>query len=257
MTRSILFAGNSHIAALRRGWSAVPDTSDVQFFAANSKLFNALELDDDLIFGAHQADRYEPRQLKFLDQVFGRRLIDLKDFDDVVIVGRNSNEVDFLRQFEAYSIDGLCEDSDRPCLSQSAFARFSREIAQKRLPDAVWRGWDRPRLSFLPAPVPCANCPADDPRYDIWARYGADPARGLDFLKQYRRHAGKLYAEHGMTLLSPPDVVYDASGLTQTVFGDEPTRLDPRAGTFGASDFHHMGPRYGEIVLRHVLGALS
>lgn len=252
--------GNSHIAALRRGWAALAGDAgahDVRFFAANSKLFNALELNRDLVFGVHRADRYEAHQLKFLDQVFGQRKIDLKDFDDVVIVGRNSNEVDFLRQFEPYSIDGLREDPARPALSQAAFARFCREIALKRLPDASWHGWDRPRLSFLPAPVPCADCPADDPRYAVWARFGADPVSGLGFLKQYRRHAAGLYGEHGMTLLSPPDDVQDANGLTRVSFGDEPARLHPRAGTFESSDFHHMGPRYGEIVLRHVLKVLG
>lgn len=293
MTRSILVLGNSHVAALRRGWLEIsgefPDTK-LQFFAANSKLFNLMELSEDRVFGALSATsrgwqastrmlgvslinrlvrglgrgrnegkqrRYSDHQLKFLDQVCRRRAVNLKRFDHVVLAGRNANEADFLRQFEPFSIDGVRERPGCPSLSQPAFESFCREIAMKRLVEPEWRNWDHPRLAFLPAPTPRADCPGDDPRYEVWARYGANPATGLDFLKTYRAQVEALYREHGVTLLSPPDEVYDESGLTRVEFGEDPMRLHPRGGTFGQSDFHHMNTEYGKIVLRHVLQQLA
>lgn len=292
---SVLVLGNSHVAALRRGWTQValdfPGWS-LEFFAANSNLFNKMTLDEERVFGAHGANRlsvrqhgwlsrvfglrvtnrlerwlrpgkdmdvvgYTAHQLKFLDQVFRRHLVDLKAFDHVILVGRNANEVDFLRQFEVYSIDGICERDDRPRLSKAAFSRFSYEIALKRLPDAMWHNWDHPRLAFLPAPVPRADCPGDDPRYDVWARYGANPATGLPFINAYRAHVATLYRDYGITLLSPPDAVYDDSGLTRVEFGDDSMRLHPRAGVYEQSDFHHMNAEYGKVVLRHILQQLA
>ncbi|RUS64840.1 hypothetical protein EGN72_02740 [Pseudorhodobacter sp. E13] len=291
MTVSVLFLGNSHVAALRRGWAQIAaefSDWDIQFFAANSTLFNKMTLDDNRVFGAHettgaspgdpaqlsaaegaqnanqqdspqteQETRYSKHELKFLDQVFGRHLVDLKSFDHVVLVGPNTNEVDFLRQFEPYSIDGIREDSTRSCLSQSAFAAFCTAIAAKRLPEQAWHNWATPRISVLPSPVPRADCPEATPRYSVWARYGADPLTGLSFLKAYRSHVAALYRAHGISLLSPPDAVYDESGLTRPEFGDEPTRLHPRAGVFEENDFHHMSPEYGKTVLRHVLEQLA
>lgn len=260
MKTSILVLGNSHVAALRRAWAdiskAFPEW-EMQFFAANSKLFNQFEMDKTRVFGVHDESRYTPHQLKFLDQVFGRRTIDLKTPDIVLVVGRNSNEVDFQRQFEPYGIDGLCEAPDKPSLSYAAFSRFCHEIALKRLPDPMWHNWDEPRVAFLPAPIPCADCPEEDPRYDVWARYGADPLRGLAYLKTYRAHVEALYREYGITLLSPPDEVYDDSGLTRVEFGEAPIRLHPRAGEYEPSDFHHMNTDYGKVVLRHVLKTLG
>lgn len=260
MTKSILILGNSHVAALRRGWTDISGSFpglDMMFFAANSKLFNQLEMSSERVFGALDESRYSAHHLKFLDQVFGSRSIDLNRFDLVLIVGRNANEVDFLRQFEGYSIDGVCERDGLPRLSEDAFARFSYEIALKRLPDERWHNWDHPGLAFLPAPVPRADCPEGDRRYDVWARYGASPATGLAFLKTYRAHVAKLYRDYGITLLSPPDEVYDENGLTRVEFGEDPMRLHPRGGTFEQSDFHHMNAEYGKIVLRHVLQELG
>ncbi len=293
--RKVLILGNSHVAAIRRGWTQIAgefQSWHLEFFAGNSKLFNKMTLDENKVFGAHGTTRLSPRQqtwltgmlgvrnvnrlerrlpldqdegsagysahqLKFLDQVFGRRTVDLRAFEIVILVGRNVNEVDFLRQFEPYSIDGLCEEAGKPSLSYSTFSRFCREIAMKRLPEPMWHGWDKPRVAILPPPIPCSDCPEDDPRYDIWARYGRDPLKGLPFLKTYRAHVEALYREYGLTLLTPPDEVYDDTGLTRPEFGEAPTRLHPRAGTFDESDFHHMGADYGAIVLRHVLRQLQ
>lgn len=255
----VLILGNSHVASVRLGWAQVADQfpqCEMQFFAANSTLFNKLQLTSSHVFGAHKPALYSEKNLKFLDQVFGARTIDLKTFDHVMLVGRSSNEVDFLRQFAGFSIDGLCERPERPRLSQASFAAFASEVARKRLPDQDWHNWDAPKVSFLPSPVPQDNCP-DEGRYAEWAQFGADPAVGLDYLKAYRACVAQLYAECGITLLSPPDNVFAPSGLTKAEFGGEPTRLHPRAGVFKGDDYHHMSPEYGAIVLRHVLPMLG
>ncbi len=264
----VLFLGNSHVAALYQGSLEIADEFDdidLTFFAANSSLFNCLEMSEDQVFGVHDPELYSEKNLRFLDQGFGARQIDLKEFDHVVVVGRSSHEVDFLKQFESFRIDGVNERApqanapkrDLPYLSQAAFDAFCAEIARKRLPAPAWRNWSTPKVTFLPPPVPRADCPEADDRYGVWARFGANPEVGLAFLKLYRAHVARLYASHGISLLSPPDEVYDPCGLTRAEFGDDPERLHPRAGSFDNDDFHHMNTRYGVIVLRDILQTLQ
>lgn len=264
----VLFLGNSHVAALYQGWLEIaPEFKGINpsFFAANSSLFNSLEMSENRVFGVHDPKLYSRKNLRFLDQVFGERRIDLKMFDQIVVVGRSSHEVDFLSQFERFSIDGVGDGEtgrdgpkgNVPYLSQAAFDAFCIEIAHKRLPDPCWWNWTAPKVAFLPPPVPRADCPETDDRYGAWARFGANPGIDLAFLKLYRAHVARLYANHGITLLSPPDEVYDPCGLTRAEFGDDPERLHPRAGAFDSDDFHHMNTRYGVIVLRDILQTLQ
>ncbi len=281
MTRSVLFLGNSHIAALRVAWKRNRDLFkdwSVEFFAANANLFNALELDRRKVFGAHgtrkrqvarflqkigliqenEAEKiYSSQQLKSLDLVCGRRTVDLMRFDHVVLVGRNANEADCLLQMEPFSIDGLREDPERAPLSRSAFDTFATEIARKRLPDAAWLGWDHPRLSLLPAPRPLSGCPESETRYAPWARFEADPLSGPALLEAYRDRVAALYAENGLTLLTPPKTVLADTGLTRPEFGDPSLRLHPKSGDLGDSDYHHMSPAYGKLVLEHVLAGFD
>ena len=260
MTRSVLFLGNSHIAALRLAWNENRDIVNdwsVSFFAANSKLFNALEMDANKVFGVHREEAYSDEHLKFLKHVCGGYTVDLARFDHVVLVGRNTNEAHFLLQMEPYSIDGLREDPERAPLSSPAFDAFATEIARKRLPEDAWQGWDHPRLSLLPPPVPVTNCPEDEERYAPWARFAADPLSGPALLEAYRDRVAALFAAHGIELLAPPEAVLDASGLTRAEFGDQASRLHPRAGDFDDSDYHHMSPAYGKLVLEHVLAGFD
>lgn len=259
MRTRVLVVGNSHVAAVRNGWKLIgPEFPgfQVKFFAANSTLYQQLEFDDDLTFGIHRPARYDPQQVEFLRKSFRRLTIDMKAFDVVLVVGQNSNEVDFLRQFEGFSIDGVRERPDLPRLSQTAFAEFCDEIARKRLPPAEWHNWDSPKLYFMPVPIPRADCPIDSERYGIWARYGRDADTGLAFLKRYRERVALVYRSIGIQPIDPPDTVYDPCGLTRTEFGNFANKLAGRRMVYEDDDYHHMNAKYGAVVLRHALNSL-
>ncbi|PIE15006.1 MAG: hypothetical protein CSA68_08585 [Rhodobacterales bacterium] len=256
MTTKILIVGNSHVAAVRNGWKLIrKDSPDirVKFFATNSTLYRQLSFDDKLCFGIHDPAQYSAHQVKFMQKTMRRLTIDMSGFDRVLMVGHNTNEVDFLRQFEGFSIDGVCPRPHLPRLSQAAFEAFCDEVIRRRLPAENWHNWTQPRLFCLPTPIPQADCPADHARYGVWARYGRDDFRGLAFLKQYRARVAKLYQQIGIEVIDPPDAIYEPCGLTRREFGQVANRLAGRRMTYAEDDFHHMNAKYGAIVLRHAL----
>ena len=257
MTTRLLIVGNSHVAALRMGWKKIeanhPDLQ-VTFFAANSTLFRQLEFKG-MKFGIHNTRKYKARYSKFLLETFGRLTVDMADFDAVVLVGQNTHEVDFLRQFERFSIDGIRERPGKPRLSEEAFFEFCTGIAQKRIPPSEWHHWEETRLFQLPPPVPCENCPENSETYAPWARYGADGA-GLDFLNLYRDKVRELYATLGITVLSPPPDVYADNGLTKIEFGNNAGKLSGD-DDYQETDFHHMNAEYGARVLAHVIEEIA
>lgn len=129
MSPRITLVGNSHVAALRRGWDQGFDV-DLQFFAANSTLYGQLELSSDKQFGMHELEKYHPRHVSFLKDHFGDVTVDLSSSDAVVLVGTGIRAKDFVRNLGRFSIDGLREIDGLPPMSRDAFDSFAPAIYQ-------------------------------------------------------------------------------------------------------------------------------
>lgn len=255
MTVRLRVIGNSHVAAIRRGWSTIeaghPGVS-VDFFAAHSTLFDSLELDGDKRFGMHRPSHYKPQHRDFLTGLFGGLTTDLTDADAVLLVGQGIREKDFLRQMLPYSIDGLREVPDSPRLLRPAFEAFADAIFERGMPGPEWRGWTMPRLYLLAPPIPVETAPGNDRRYRLWHRFGAEEGPKEALFDAYYSRVAAILARAGITLIIPPSGVLAANGLTRAEFREGAGRLDGALGAF-EDDYHHMNARYGALAFDHAL----
>lgn len=255
MTTKLLIVGNSHVAAMSQGWEMIasdfPDI-EVSFYGANSTLFRLLAFQDGLNFGIHDRKDYKVRHATFIENMFGSLTVNMAEFDRVLVVGQNTNEVDYLRQFEGYSIDGRQPREGKPRLSESAFEAFCEGIAMKRMPAPGWQNWTDTKLHWLPVPIPREDCPLDSERYGVWARY-AEEGFGLPYLGAFRSKVREIYAKAGIEVLDPPAEIYAANGLTKAKFGKAPGKLQGTVTDYTDDDFHHMNGEYGAVILRDML----
>lgn len=254
MNPRITLVGNSHVAALRRGWDHIKDGFDVdlQFFAANSTLYGQLELSKDKQFGMHDLKKYHPRHVSFLKDHFGDVTVDLSSSDAVVLVGTGIRAKDFVRNLSRFSIDGIRDIEGLPPMSREAFDSFAPSIYQKGPLPEYWMNWSGPRVYILVPPIPSVHCPIEDKRYKVWAQFGQTAQNNIGFLQHYHDIVRAELATQNVHLISQPWDILSENGLTRAQYHDGAKRLDETLEDY-ADDYHHMNPTYGAKVLRHVL----
>ncbi|WP_299930711.1 hypothetical protein [uncultured Pelagimonas sp.] len=254
MRIKVTIVGNSHVAALRRGWDLIQDDFDVdlQFFAANSTLFGQLSLNEKKSFGMHDTTSFKPKHVDFLKSQFGKTAIDLAASDAVVVAGQGIREKDFIRNLAKFSVDNIREAEGLPLLSEDAFHDFAKAIIQKSNMFEKWANWDCSKVFLLPSPIPLDGCPEDKEIYRVWAQFSATPNRNVEFLERFHAIVAKELAEQSISLVSPPWSVLGENGLTRKEYGGNARRLDQSLNNY-KNDYHHMEAEYGAVVMRHLL----
>lgn len=271
MTCRICIVGNSHVAALKRGWremeAAHPDVIVDMFGAYGSHLADVFIADGELRAGS-------PEGTASLVATGGHDHAVLSDYDAIVVVGggprlfsiaaltkdycpvfMNPGLVphgpgdkalrDGLRSFHGKTVPNPASDAFFLELLSTRMAK-STAVTLCR---AIAAGSTAP-LFHLPAPFPSADLLTLKPRNAVsrLASLGLGPVLA-DQLRTALGHALAGVA----TVIEPPEHLLVDGILTDRIYGSGGARIDDDNGDHGEEEVLHMNGAYGAVLMREIL----
>lgn len=255
MTR-IIVIGNSHVAALKTGWEEIAAEYpgvEMEFFAAPGYNFVRFHLWDGLNFGLTPEEAARP-DAAF--DAYGRPSVDLSGADVVIRAGLAGRFYDIADLMRGFDIEGLRETGAPQILSRAAFDAFCAAIAEGVAPGPEWRGWDKPRLFLLPAPIRSADCIGSASKQFRRLQFlGRNGEGAREVVLAYFAQVERVLAGLGFEFIPHPAETLLPNGLTDTRFARGPSRFADLAP--GARDMTHMNGEYGKLRLRAVFDRLG
>ncbi|NBZ88691.1 hypothetical protein [Stagnihabitans tardus] len=257
----ILFMGSSHLGAVKLGYEQIAAEfpgAEVDFFGAPAKVFAAMALTEDLQFGITATSQVTEVEAQRVERTFGRREVDLRAYDTVVILGHRIEEIVNAQVLNSHSVAGLSEAPDLPPLTQETYLALMDSYLTGLLPDPAWAAIIRPRVIFVAKPRMSEGCvKGTSPRTKPWAeliRRGLVKGPGLQL---FLDRARAVFADKGLHLITPPPEVLGATGLTRADFSraGAPDAGDALAGN--DFDYSHMNAAYGVIMARSIMETVA
>lgn len=270
MTR-ICIVGNSHVAALKRGWremaAARPDVVVDMFGAYGSHLADVFIANGELRAGS-------PEGTASLVATGGQEFAVLADYDAIVVVGGGPR---------LFSIAGLMKDYCPPFANpglvppgpgdealRDGLWRFHGKTVPHPVSDAFFLELLGARMAkstavmlcraiaaaataplfHLPAPFPSADLLTLKPRNAVsrLASLGLGPV----LADQLRMALGQALAGVA-TVIEPPERLLVDGILTDRIYGSGGARLVDDNGDHGEEEVLHMNGAYGAILMREIL----
>lgn len=271
MTFGICIVGNSHVAALKRGWreieSEYPDVRIDMFGAFGSHFPEVFVADGELRAGSAEGTA------SFV-ATGGRDHAVLKDYDMVLVVGGGAR---------LFSIASLLAKHCPPFMNaelapraakdtelRKRLTKFYKKEAPTPVSDSylhelmkartaksaavalcrIIAGASSARVFHLPAPFPSSEIVTLKPKHIIsrLVALGYGPLFADRLWTSLRAALGT-----SVTVIQPPDHLLVEALLTDKIYASGGARLDDEIGDHGDEDFLHMNGAYGTVLLREIL----
>jgi hypothetical protein len=249
-----LVIGNSHAAALIKGWDQIrdgyADKVDLSFFATWEPIYRQLGFQG-LVFGAHAESDLPQHSRDRLVEMNGTAQVDLTGFDHVLHVGLLVPDADLIDTARRFDVDGLPEAGHPHRLSRPAFDALVDSLAQRPPVRALFQGpWAQlgSRLTVLRRPR------AKDTVFDA-----SQTAAAKQFgVAQDRIDAALTTqaASAGILFLPQPAATLSDKGLSDSRFADTAPRLMGDK-TYTRPDLYHMNAAYGALCLKAWLDSMT
>lgn len=257
----ILFIGSSHLGAVKLGYERVAadySAHEVDFFGAPAKVFGALALTDDLKFGVTPDAKVTEAEALRIEKTFGRRTVDLRAFDTVVIIGHRIEEIVNAQVLSTHAVQGLSEAPDLPPMTEDTYLALISSYLAGHLPDPAWTRITAPRVIFVAKPRMSEGCiKGTSPRTRVWTDL---VNRGIvkgPALAVYMERARTIFADRGLRLIVPPPEVLGETGLTRAEFSRAAAPDSGVALSADDFDYSHMNAAYGEVMVRTIMSDLG
>ncbi len=257
--KKVLFVGNSHLGAIRRGWSETPaawDGWDAEFFALPSTHFLSAELHSDGLFGVGHLGMSAKQAKKWANRINEKTDVSYQNADLIVHVGANLMANRMFPILSTYSIDGFLKNSGTKRMSMEAFKAFCTSVAQS---NTEFGGWKTTGIPQIIAPRPRHIETALD---ELERFVSSDHLRALckqsDLLARLFDLFEDIYIQQaqtsGWTYVRQPENTITSLGLTEPkyVSGAKILLGDDTA----KSDFGHMNANYGGEMLNAIHAAV-
>ena len=249
-----LVIGNSHAAALIKGWDQIrdgyADKVDLSFLATWEPFYRQLGFQG-LVFGAHADSDLPQHSQDRLVEMNGTAQVDLTGFDHVLHVGLLVPDADLIDTARRFDVDGLPEAGHPHRLSRPAFDALVDSLAQRPPVRALLQGpWAQlgNRLTVLRRPRARQSLfgPAESPAASI---FGTAQGRIDAALADQAASAGIRFLPQPVQTLTPP-------GLSDSRFADTAPRLMGDK-TYTRPDLYHMNAVYGAFCLKAWLDSMT
>ena len=254
MTR-VLFTGNSHLAAVRMGWDTVaaqyPQIA-VQFLGAPRETFDHFVRQDHR-FGLFDETVLPKRLLEGLRALMPALIVDLRDFDRVVVVGSGWGELAVLGLLQRCGIDGL-----RPVaagmqgLSAPAYDAFCADLARGSGAAAVMARVGPGPVTLLPRPIRSELLLETD-EGSSYAGLAAHPKGMVAAIARYQDVFARVMGEHGLQVVAQPVQTLAETGLTRRALSVGAKVVVTRGTPREVIDRVHMTEEYGVLMVRRLL----
>lgn len=263
MTR-ILVTGNSHVAALKLGWEALPPAVragvSVDFFAVRDPLFQSFDFTGPDRFGLPDAGAPAQAEAAEITRRFnGATEVSLAGYDLVALAGHNFGFRKFLNAITGHRIEGMLPLKRAHTLSEPALAAFADEMIDAFMPPAGWLDRVRPRVVAIARPRHSERGTVETPGVRLPVHFRL-PARNPDAYRAlhafYDARVVARLARHGIAWLEQPPETLTAAGLTRAEF----SRDAPILGTardHDETDLAHMNADYGALCMAALLSRHS
>ena len=255
--KSLLFIGNSHLAAVKTAWDAAPPAGyAAAFFGAPQRAWQKMALLPGNQFGLAQNGDYK-RQRQITEQANGRATVGLDGAGIVIMVGAFSASDPVASLLATCDVPGLRETGAPTLLSEPLFARARASMAAACLPEQGWLDRSDLTLATLPRPAPAENClSSSHAQYQSWHDLARAPDGLQDAFALFDAALTDTMAAKGVTYLPQPPDTRTALGLTQAHFlaegGGTIPGQEQRRG-----DHAHMNAAYGAACVAHILTWLT
>ncbi|MFY0618613.1 hypothetical protein [Shimia sp.] len=258
--KKVLFVGNSHLGAIRRGWSETPaawDGWEADFFALPSTHFLSAELHGDGLFGVGHLGMSAKPAKKWAQRINEKTDVSYQGADLIVHVGANLMANQIFPILSKYSIDGFLESGATKRMSKDAFETFCIAVAKS---NSEFGGWDSTETPQIIAPKPrhieTALDQFDRFMYDDNLR---DLCKKSDLLSRVYDLFEDIYERQAQAaawkFVRQPANTITELGLTAPKYASGAKILvgDDTA----QSDFGHMNSEYGGQMLNAIYAAMS
>lgn len=276
MSLRVCIVGNSHVAALKRGWPSVQEkypATTIDMFGTYGTSF----LDLSVSAGKIIAD--SETSIAYFKLTGGSAEIDLDAYDRIVVVGasaRISSMANVLKTLcpPFMNADLLRGDGGADGKLALKLARFYRRQEPSLVSSAVMRqtmiarfaksraaglirqiaGSSRIPIYHLPAPFPSSVLLSLKPKSAISRLVGM----GYGPLFSDLLWDASESALRGMAdVIRPPENLLVEGLLTDSIYSTGAARLDETLGEHEDDELLHMNGTYGAAVLRHVLDRIG
>ncbi|CAN7210332.1 hypothetical protein [Rhizobium sp. LjRoot254] len=276
MSLRICIVGNSHVAALKRGWPAVrekyPDTT-IDMFGTYGTSFLDLSVSDGKIIADSETS------VAYFKLTGGSTEIALDAYDRIVVVGAGARIFTM-----ANVLKTLCppfmnadllrgsEGGDRKPVQK--LARFYRGQEPSLVSSALMRQTMIARSAKTPAAALIRQIAASSsiPVYHLPAPFPSSTTLALKPKSAISRLVGMGYgplfsdilwdaaesAVRGMAdVIRPPENLLVEGLLTDSIYSTGAARLDEELGEHEDDELLHMNGAYGAVVLQHMLERMA
>lgn len=249
----LVVVGNSHLAALKLAWDAVPAAArpfPARFFGARRHGLDELAVDGGTLVPASDHVREQLRFTSGGDDVIavaGR---------DVAVVGHAVSVVPLLRLLEGHRLPGAGAAGAAP-VSRGFLAEAAVDVLTNAPGLALFgklRAAGARAILVVPEPLPAETIREHAPYAAWWP-----PAAQLAALHAaYRAALDGLAARHGVTILDQPAETIVPPAYTAAAFTRGSRRLTPGfAEPHAPSEPFHMNEAYGAAVLAVLARAVA
>ena len=255
--KTLLFIGNSHLAAVKSAWDAAPPAGyAAEFFGAPQRAWQKMALLPGNQFGLTPGGDYK-RQREITEQANGISAISLDARNIVIMVGAFSAADPMATLLATCDIPDLRETGAPTLLSEPLFARACASMAAACLPEPGWLNRHDLTLATQPRPAPADRCmTSSHAQYQSWHALAQTPAGVPDAFALFDAALTDTMAAKGITYLPQPPATRTAPGLTPARFladggGTKPGQEQRRG------DHAHMNAAYGTACVAHILTWLT
>jgi hypothetical protein len=258
----VAIVGTSQVAALKGAWDAIAaqhPRHQVSFFAVPMPTYRKLRLNDRLVFGLPEAQvRKHPKAASVVRRINRATAIDLSGVDRVILCGHNWPQVAAAALAAGFDIEGVREAGSPQLMSRPAFDAICADLAERTLPDPIWRNWSGPPIAMQALALPAESCLASrDRRFTSWRVINTRPA-GSDavFDLVLDAYEGAL-RRVGIAFLRQPSETRLPFGLTAAEHSRGSRRLGEEVVPHPDTDAWHMNAGYGVICFAAIFAWLD
>lgn len=241
--------GNSHLAAVRRGWDLVRDDydADLTFFASTAGTMRQLKVAGGALVAATPKVRKSLRWTSGgLDRIEG-------DYDAYVLVGMGVSYQHLMAILATHRTVELSDGGDHQLISEACLDTALEETVQRSVAMTVAR-----RLKKITdAPLVC--CPNPLPSTEVLLREGYEQRRlngARERVWPFYRHALSAIVGPRCRVVEQPPETLAEHDLTKPEFTRDAVELKEGWGQMPPNrDFWHMNADYGALLLREVFAS--
>ncbi len=255
--KNLLFIGNSHLAAVRAAWQAVPGY-EAEFFGAPQRAWLRMTHLPGNAFGlSNENEAGFARQRKITEEANGKAAVCLSGRDVIVLVGGMSAAEEVAAVLATCDIPGIRQTGAATLLSPELFAKICAALAQGVAPLPGWHHRTDARVLMLPSAASADTClGSTNAAFQPWHRLAANPTGALAGFAAYDAALGQMLKGLGIDYLAQAPQTRTTAGLTAGALlaegGGVTKGQEQRRG-----DHSHMNPTYGAACVGQILGWLS